>query len=350
MDIKINGVSFTSKVNRDSLRIREYGAYRSDVSFAVEFSGTFSGGIRAGMEVKITEPSGTSERIVWGGVIEKVTTKIVDSDFFTVGVFAKGYETLISRRVESAIDTTFSGAAAAFRYVYLNHLKAEGISLDSLIKDKAYPLEINIGGAISLTELLDIICSYYGYVWWVDSMKCFHAAETIPVTESVFGVNLNAENNIGFIEAAFVESLDEYRNVQYISLNANTQFAFVENTQAIAAMKPYIGSGEFAKVGRKTRVIDRDHGKGLATKLLANFNEPPVFIRFTDDFSDGSFTLFSKMSVTSAVIGGTKPFVVTGVVRNYRYGKVFTTVTGYAFSGTAYMPIINTLKTVSFTI
>ena len=95
MDIKINGVSFTSKVNRDSLKIREYGAYRSDVSFIVEFDGVFSGGIKAGMEVKITEASGSSETLIWGGVIEKVTANIVSSDFYTVGVFAKGYETLV---------------------------------------------------------------------------------------------------------------------------------------------------------------------------------------------------------------------------------------------------------------
>lgn len=350
MDIKINGVSFTSKVNRDSLKIREYGAYRSDVSFIVEFDGVFSGGIKAGMEVKITETSGSSETLIWGGVIEKVTANIVSSDFYTVGVFAKGYETLVSRRVEVAIDTTFSGAAAAFRYVHANHLRYEGITLDSTIKDKVYPLELNIGGAISLTELLDIICSYYGYVWWIDKNKRFHAAETIAVTESDIQINLNMTNSLGIIDATFAESLEEYRNVQYISLNANTQYAFVENEDAIEAMKAYIGSGEFSKVGRKSRIIDHDHGKGLAAKMLANFNEPPMFIRFTEDFSGGYISLFSRVTVSSTFLNGTKPFVVTGIVRNYRYGKIFTTVTGYAFSGTAYMPIINTLKTVSFTI
>ena len=202
----------------------------------------------------------------------------------------------------------------------------------------------------SLTELLDIICSYYGYVWWIDKNKRFHAAETIAVTESDIQINLNMTNSLGIIDATFAESLEEYRNVQYISLNANTQYAFVENEDAIEAMKAYIGSGEFSKVGRKSRIIDHDHGKGLAAKMLANFNEPPMFIRFTEDFSEGDISLFSRVTVSSTFLNGTKPFVVTGIVRNYRYGKIFTTVTGYAFSGTAYMPIINTLKTVSFTI
>lgn len=346
MDIKINGTSFTDKVNRDSLRIRRYGSHRSDASFIVEFYGAYPEGIRAGMEVSVTDGS----EKVWGGIVEKTVCKVIDGDFYSVGVFARGYESLVSRCVATAVSRTFTGAKNAYNYVYLHYLRAEGIKLSTSITDRSSSLAVDIGGAVSLTELLDIIGNYYGYVWWVDETKTFHAAESFPVTDSEYSIDFDNLGVDGLIEASLAESTEEYRNVQYISLNSNTQFAFVENSDAVTEMKNYSGSGEFGKVSRKSRVSDNDYGKGLAEKMLANFDAPPLCIRFTADDADGRLPLFSKIKVNFSALGGTKDFVVTSTDTRYRYGKRFVTATGYAFSGSSYMPIINTMKSITFTV
>ena len=346
MIFMINAVNCTARVNGDSLRIRYYGAMRSDCSFLLEFPNISVYDVRAGMELRIHNDDGT---VLWGGIIERVVYKYRASDFISLSVFARGYEIVVSRKILTSFNSSFQNLSAALQFVFDSALFSEGFTFDSDgVPSIAEIMTGQSDGVITAEEALDLISNFYGVCWWIDKNKVFKCCESFTVAQKNFNIAVGNVFHAGLSDFAFAESIEDYRNKQYISVGDDA-YSLAMNSEEILEMSEYFGTGEYCKIMKRSGVTDSEYGNGLAQKILNNYPGVPGYIRFTvEDFSP---ELFDQISVYGGIFGNSiQPFAVISVENRYRYGKVFSTVTGRLISGTTYTPMFNQINNISFNI
>lgn len=344
MKIIIDTIDFSDYMNNGSLKIRYYGSYKSDCSLILEFRGKIPFPLKAGTEIKIY---GEGSILIWGGVVRNLICKYRSSDFVSVSVSGQGYESVFSHRAVYGVTSSFGNVMNAMHDVYTRVLSDEGISFASATPSIARTMTPNILGAVSASEYIDYISNYYGVVWRIDKNKIFSYSEGYPVKRTSFSLDLNGAFADGVYEAAVSESIEDYRNTQYISIKDG--YSKKSDTNGILAMKKLFGSGLYEKVTKNFNVTDTAHGGELAQKILNNFSEIPKFIKFI--IRDKEFSLFDGIKVKGGVTGDVySDYVVVSVDVSYAYGTVVSSVICRCFSGNNYIPLANQTGKLSFNI
>lgn len=346
MVILINFANRTPQVNRDSVNIRYYGPMRSDCSFVLEFNKQNPYALNAGMEVRILNDDDT---LLWCGIAERITYKYRSGNFISVLVFCRGYEAVVSHKVITSYSGTYRNAKAALQYIYSAVLQPEGIiSGNDSFPSIDLPVTVDYPGAVSAEEALDFISNYYGVVWWIDKDKVFRCCEGFKVKTTPFSVNLGGTFDWGISEISVAESVENYRNVQYIALKDN-QYSVATDTEGMSAMRNFFGTGDYSRITKNSRVEDLNYGNGLAKKILNNYGGVPKYIRFVSE--NGDFSLFDRISVYGGFVGeSSENYVLTSVNVSFKYGKKISAVIGMYFNGNNYIPLINQMKNISFNI
>lgn len=346
MIVMVDYYNKSANVNRDSIRIRYYGAMRSDCSFLMEFDREVPERIKAGSEVMLFNEDGT---MVWGGIAEQAVYKYRAKDFVSVQVFARGYESLVFRKVLPSFSSTFATSAEAVQNIFSSVLSAEGLTLDSdslpVISDS---ITCPYATAVSAVEALDFIMNYYGLCWWVDKNKVFKCCESFDIGTSSLTIALGGTSGFTVSEISLAESLEDYRNKQYVTMD-NNGYALATDTSGIYTMSFLSGSGEFGNVRKNPGMKLSAYGSKIAGKLLENYPFAPFYVRFVAE--DREFSLFDKIQICDGCIGNPAwIFAVTSVDRRIKGGKTVSTVIAKRVKGTTYTPVFNRVKNISFNI
>ncbi len=163
---------------------------------------------RVGQDVLIKN----NDAVIFGGVIKTVRRHLSPgSDTIFYDVFSDGYSSIPARRtVTNTHDNTTAGALV--EYYVDTVLYQEGITKGT----------INAGATLaeydavckSIKEIYDELASASGYKWYIDDNKAIHFLQDDTIVDAAH--DLDNDTFTDFSDVEYEETLDNYRNKQYI--------------------------------------------------------------------------------------------------------------------------------------
>ena len=264
MVITVNNTDVTEKIVSDSVRWSRYGTFLTELTFAMETSGSDGTEIKTGMNAELF----INEVKVWGGLICE-TKEVRRSDSRTaISVKCKGYESIAARKVSDAVHFENLTAGQIAAQIFQDYLvNEEGFLYDSENFDLDGELfESYSSAGAKISKLFDDLAQASGKKWWVTTEKRFCFKQSIPVTDSGYCIDLdgNSENSIKNVSAIkFSRKAADYRNIQIVFGKDNVR-GEARNETEIARMAEFGGSGEYANVTVNRNILTEEERSFIA--------------------------------------------------------------------------------------
>ncbi|MBE6891148.1 MAG: hypothetical protein E7481_03865 [Ruminococcaceae bacterium] len=322
MVITVNNTDVTEKIVSDSVRWSRYGTFLTELTFAMETSGSDGTEIKTGMNAELFI-NGVK---VWGGLICE-TKEVRRSDSRTaISVKCKGYESIAARKVSDAVHFENLTAGQIAAQIFQDYLVNEE---DFLYDSENFDLDGELFESYSsagakISKLFDDLAQASGKKWWVTTEKSFCFKQSIPVTDSGYCIDLdgNSENSIKNVSAIkFSRKASDYRNIQIVFGKDNVR-GEARNETEIARMAEFGGSGEYANVTVNRNILTEEAANDAAVNILRSYENDSVTVNFTTE-QDG-LEIFSKIALRAANYGyeDFTEFIITEInAKSLKNGK-----------------------------
>ena len=307
--IHVDRVSYLLK---ESLSIRRRADYRSEANFTLV--GTISYVPRIGQDVVIKYDSAT----VFGGIIKSIERGLAAENNTTVlyDVYCNGYNDIPAKRTVSGThDATDAGTIV--EYYVDNYLYQEGISKGT----------INTGATIteydavckSIKDILDDMAMASGFKWYINYSKVLYFLQ--DDTPAAAAHVLDTDSFTDFRNVKFNETLEQYRNKQFISggigddgylISVNDTYAAeVTNRQNIEG-----NSGYYGDVLWDSTIDNSTDADTAADNLLKKYGKE-LPSRITFDTGQLDFVPGTKLTVNLTALDITTSYFLIEEVEIY---------------------------------
>jgi hypothetical protein len=291
----------------------------SSRSASVSFYAVYSNAIKDGDELEIFDGAQTAENKVFGGIINSYSVQYVTpaTDLYPIiqiDVSSDGYNSIPNRRVVniSRTNTFTDEIVKQMRNLLASETIFEGV--------------INAGPSIpnynvqykTITEVLDDMANYSGYIWYIDEQRRLHFTVQIPGQPSAFEL-VEGGPFKDYHNLSWSGSIENYANKVFV-VGANNIVATRENSAEIARRAQEAegqGTGVYGYVIQDSNITTLAQANAVADNHLRKSAVSPgtlSFSSYTKGWEPGT-----KLKVQIAQITGLNSSAIPTVPNIWYY-------------------------------